>query len=108
MKPNGNHDAPKKSLGELFADFLKEDDEFFDASNPPVVSQPAAVPKEKPWVVNPVRTFAGHTSPVWSVAVWGESVLSSGGWRGAKATHDCTVRLWNMQTGSEMLSLQGH
>src|SRR5262249_44911014 len=44
----------------------------------------------------------------WSVAVWGESALSVSGWRSATGIHDCTVRLWNLNSGAEVLALQGH
>lgn len=109
MKSNGNPQGPKKSLGEIFAELLNEDhDEFLPKQIPPIGSQPITLPPNKPWVCQPVRKFVGHTTPVWSVAVWGESVLSGSGWRSNKGTHDCTVRLWNLETGSEIFSLQGH
>lgn len=109
MKSNGEHPEPKKSLGDIFEDLLKADfDGLPGEPISPTGSQPTILPANKPWVCQPVRGFVGHTTPVWSVAVWGESALSASGWRSDKGTHDCTVRLWNLNSGAEVLTLQGH
>jgi WD40 repeat protein len=47
-------------------------------------------------------TLRGHTGPVTSVA------FSSDGRHLASASHDGTVRIWEVQTGREVRSLRGH
>lgn len=49
-----------------------------------------------------VRTLAGHTSSVWGVAVMpdGRSVLS--------ASHDGTLKMWELTSGCELRTLAGH
>jgi WD40 repeat protein/serine/threonine protein kinase len=49
-----------------------------------------------------LRTLTGHARPVTSVA------FSSDGRRLASASLDRTVRLWNLETGQEILRLPGH
>lgn len=49
-----------------------------------------------------VRTLAGHTSSVWGVAVMpdGRSALS--------ASHDGTLKVWELASGCELRTLAGH
>jgi WD40 repeat protein len=49
-----------------------------------------------------VRTLAGHTSSVWGIAVMpdGRSVLS--------ASHDRTLKMWEISSGCELRALAGH
>ncbi len=49
-----------------------------------------------------VRTLAGHTSSVWGVAVMadGRSALS--------ASHDGTLKVWEISSGCELRTLAGH
>ena len=49
-----------------------------------------------------VRTLAGHTDSVWAVAVLpdGRSALS--------ASHDCSLKLWDISSGCELRALAGH
>ena len=50
----------------------------------------------------PIRTFDGHTSGLWSVA------MSADGSRLLTASHDGTVRLWDVQTGRQLKVMAGH
>jgi WD40 repeat protein len=47
-----------------------------------------------------IRTLKGHTGRIYSVAVADSQVLSGG--------HDGSMKLWNLDTGQELSSFQGH
>jgi len=57
------------------------------------------------------RAFSGHTAPVLAVAVSadGRWALSGGGAYSAEGVPvDCTVRLWDVEQGTERVRLTGH
>jgi WD40 repeat protein len=64
----------------------------------------------------PLRTFQGHTTVVWSMACSpdGRFATSVGGTRKKPdgfyepAGEDSEVRVWDVETGKELLALQGH
>src|SRR5205823_4616760 len=61
-----------------------------------------------------VLQFKGHTQPVFSVALSpdGQRALSASGQFethfGKKTHQDCTVRLWDVATGTELRRFEGH
>lgn len=68
-----------------------------------------------------LRRFAGHTTPIWCVAfspdrrraLSGSGYLRYNGGRpehkdGKPVLEDCTVRLWDLETGHELAKFEGH
>src|SRR5208337_3430620 len=49
-----------------------------------------------------VRSFSGHTGPVWTVA------FSPDGRKALSGSSDNTVKLWDVTTGAELRSFSGH
>lgn len=86
------------------------------AAAPPTKHIPDEVTPAKPpeQVQNEPRRFEGHTTPIGCVAIApdGKYALSGGGSRtgrdGPARPVDCTLRLWDLQTGKEVRQLKGH
>jgi WD40 repeat protein len=68
-----------------------------------------------------LRAMTGHTTPVWCVALSadGKRALSGAGYvkfsggrpqykNGKPIMEDCTVRLWDVETGHELCKFEGH
>jgi S1-C subfamily serine protease len=66
-------------------------------------SQPGVAPSAQNNVeLKPIRRFEGHTDSVNSVAFSPDGLLIASG------SHDGTVRLWDVQTGTEMRRIEAH
>jgi len=47
-----------------------------------------------------IRTFEGHSSPVFSVAIQGIRIISG--------SQDKIIKIWNLENGKCMITLKGH
>jgi WD40 repeat protein len=69
---------------------------------PPTVAIGAAQVGSRPEPAGEIRRFVGHGNVLWNVAV------SRDGRRLLTASHDYTVRLWDVETGRQLRVLSGH
>jgi WD40 repeat protein len=53
-------------------------------------------------ITEPIRTFSGHTGEVWSVA------FSPDGMYALSGSDDHTLKLWDVNSGTEIRSFSGH
>lgn len=92
----------RKSIGQAFADALYEEGLIGNIPVPEIAPVPV-----RPSTVQPARVLAGHQTPVWCVATHGRLAVSGSGWHGP-SVEDCTVRVWNLDSGTETHCLNGH